>query len=181
MTGPTNLAQGTWDEAEALIGTTLATWRGADPVSAADMRRKLEVLGWDCPLHYDDVCARQHGYEGIVSPVSMARVWAMSAYWASGQPRIGGEVVNTPIAAAGVPGEGDVMIATGVSMEYLEPAYAGDRISARAVLRSVTRKTTRVGSGAFLVVETTFSNQRGEVVAVETATVFRYRERAGDE
>jgi acyl dehydratase len=171
-----NLAAGTWDQAEALVGSTVSVQSGADAVSAADIRRKLEVIGWDCPLHYDEECARRHGYNTIVSLVSMARVWAMPAYWSPGEPTLGVEPMSTPIPAAGVPGEGDTMIATGVRTEHLAPIYPGDRICATAVLRSVTRKSTSVGPGAFLVVETTYSNQRGETVSIETVTLLRFQQ-----
>jgi acyl dehydratase len=84
--------------------------------------------------------------------------------------------MSTPIPATDVPGEGDTMIATGVRTEHLAPIYPGDRVSATAVLRSVTPKTTRVGRGAFLVVETTYTNQRDERVAVETVTLLRFQQ-----
>jgi acyl dehydratase len=176
MSGVSNLAPGTWADAEAMVGTTIATLTGTDAVSAGDIRRKLEVIGWDCPLHTDETCARSHGYETIVSPVSMARVWAMPAYWSPGAPTLGAEPMSTPIPATDVPGEGDTMIATSVRTEHLAPIYPGDRISAAAILRSVTPKQTRVGPGAFLVVETTYTNQRNEAVSVETVTLLRFQQ-----
>jgi hypothetical protein len=172
------LAPGTWEQAERLVGETIATLEGADPVSVADIRRKLEVIGLDCALHYDEDIAREHGYRTVVSPVSMARVWSMPAYWRPGEPRVGDETMTTPIPATAVPGEGETMIATRVRMEYVAPVYPGDRISSTAVLKSVTRKTTRVGTGAFIVVESTYRNQHGDTVAVESASLFRYRPRA---
>jgi acyl dehydratase len=178
MAGVSNLAPGTWAEAEAMVGTTIVTLEGADAVSMGDIRRKLEVIGWDCPLHSDEACAREHGYETIVSPVSMARVWAMPAYWSPGQPTLGVEPMSTPIPATDVPGEGDTMIATGVRTEHLAPIYPGDRISATAVLRSVTRKNTSLGPGAFLVIETTYANQRDERVSIETVTLLRFQRQA---
>jgi 3-methylfumaryl-CoA hydratase len=181
MAGVSNLAPGTWTQAEAMVGSTIATLTGADAVSVGDIRRKLEVIGWDCPLHTDDAAARRHGYDSIVSPVSMARVWAMPAYWSPGQPTLGTEPMSTPIPATDIPGEGDTMIATGVRTEHLAPIYSGDRISATAVLRSVTRKNTRLGPGAFLVVETTYTNQRGERVAIETVTLLRFQQLADGE
>jgi hypothetical protein len=179
LSGASNLARGSWADAEALIGAVIARYEGVDAVSVGDIRRQLEVLGWDCGLHHDDDVARAHGYDGVVSPVSMTRVWAMPGYWQPGLPRIEDEVMTTPLAAASVPGDGDAMIATGIRMEYEAPMYPGDRISATAVLRSVTRKTTSVGPGAFIVVETTYTNQRDEVVAVETTTLLRYRQQGG--
>ncbi|MBI5104859.1 MAG: MaoC family dehydratase N-terminal domain-containing protein [Solirubrobacterales bacterium] len=180
MSGAANLAQGTWEQAEALVGTTIAALEGADPVSAADIRRKLEVIGLDCPLHTDPDVARGLGHPDVVSPVSMVRVWAMPAYWRPGAPRVGAELMTTPLPAASVPGEGDTMIATSVRMEHRRPLHPGDRVTATAVLKSVTRKTTRVGPGAFLVVETTYRNQRGEDVTVETVTLLRYQQQTAE-
>jgi acyl dehydratase len=171
-----NLAHGTWEQAEAMIGSTIASWTGADPVSVGDIRRKLEVIGFDCPLHYDGECARGHGYDDIVAPVSMSRVWAMPAYWTPGHPPLGTEPMSTPIPATQVPGEGDTLIAAGLRMQYCAPVHVGDRISGEAVLRSVSPKKTRLGPGAFLVVETTYTNQRGDVVAIETVTLLRFQE-----
>lgn len=175
MDAASNLAQGTWEEAEAMIGLPLMTLEGADVVSAADFRRKLEAIGFDCPLHYDEECARAHGYRTVVSPVSMSRVFALPPYWRPGEPRIETQPKIPAVAGASVPGVGDTLIATAIRMEYLELVYPGDRISGVAVLKSVQRKTTRIGPGAFLVVETTYSNQSGAAVAVETATLFRYQ------
>jgi acyl dehydratase len=171
--GPT-LAKGTWDEAEAMVGDVIGRLEPADRVSVPDIRRKLEVVALDCPIHYDEDAARAQGYRTIVSPVSMARVWAMPAYWRPGDPPTGAEPMTTPIPATSVPGEGSEMIAVGVRMEYLRPVYPGDTVTATAVLKAVTRKRTRVGKGAFLVVESTYRNQDDEAVATETATVFRF-------
>jgi hypothetical protein len=41
VTEGSNLAQGSWEEAEAMVGRTLLKVEGADPVSKADIRRKL--------------------------------------------------------------------------------------------------------------------------------------------
>jgi acyl dehydratase len=181
MTERSNLAHGPWEDAEALVGTELMRTEGADDVTRADIRRKLEAIGFDCQVHYDEAVARQHGYRDVVAPVSMTRVFSLPPYWRPGEPRIGTQPQIPSIAGAGVPGEGDSLIATQVRMDYGEPVHPGDRISSRAVLKSVTRKTTRVGPGAFLVVETTYKNQRGEVVATETVTLLRYQQQAAME
>lgn len=78
------------------------------------------------------------------------------------------------IAGANVPGEGNTLIATKIRMQHHAPLYPGDRLDATAVLKSVERKATRIGRGAFLVVETTYVNQHHDVVAVETVTLLRF-------
>jgi len=176
MSSVSNLAPGTWEQAEAMVGETIAVVEGADPVSAADIRRKLEVIGFDCPLHTDPECARRLGHPDVISPASMVRVWAMPSYWRPGTPRITTEMMSTPIAATAVPGEGDTMMATGMRTEHLASLHPGDRVTATVVLKSITRKTTRVGPGAFMEVETTYRNQDDEVISVETVTLLRYQQ-----
>jgi acyl dehydratase len=163
-----------WSDAQARVGDVIGSTVGADLVTVSDIRRKLEVIGLDCPLHYDESCARAFGYRTVVSPVSMARVWAVAPGWVPGQPRPGAEPLRTMLPSADPPGQGNTVIATELAIEHHEPVYPGDRVSATAVLRRVTPKTTRVGAGAFMEVETTFVNQRDEVVTVELATVFRF-------
>src|SRR5690349_17024986 len=141
---------GPWDMAQEQVGRVIGRLGGPDVVSRADIRRKLEVLGFDCPLHYDERAAQAHGYRTVVAPVSMARIWALPAYWEPGQPSIGAQAVSTPVAAADVPGDGDTIVATRVRTEHFEPLYPGDRVTGETVLRKVTPKRTSIGDGAFL-------------------------------
>ena len=179
MAGPAqliDLRDGTWEDAERCVGRELARYGGADDVTVGDIRRRLEVLAWDCPLHYDEATARRYGYRSIVAPATMLMTWAMPAYWVPGDPRPtlddGALVPSYPFTR--IPAPGEFMFATESETEYLEPVYPGDRISASSVLRSITRKRLSVGDGAFFVVETTYAKQSGEVVGVERLTVFRY-------
>jgi len=181
MSGSANLAHGTWEQAEAMVGEVLAVTTGVDVVTAADIRRKLVALGGDGPRHTDADVARAHGRATIVAPASMLRVWAMPAYWAPGSPPPGAAPFTPPIPASRVPGEGDGFIATGNRVVHHADVHPGDRITSTAVLRSVTRKRTRIGDGAFLEVEMTYTNQHGGVVAVETTTLFRYREAGAED
>ena len=57
---------------------------GADRVTLSDIRRKLEVYCFDCPLHYDEGVAQARGYRTIVAPVVMTPLWAMQPYWSPG-------------------------------------------------------------------------------------------------
>jgi uncharacterized protein len=173
-TEPTNLRHGTWEEAEAMIGQVISVQRGADAVSAADIRRKLEVIGWDEPIHTDEEAARRHGHRAIVSPGSMLRTWVTPAYWSPGDPPLGDQQLVPPIALAAVPAPVPKLFATDTSTRHLAPVYVGDRITATARLTSVTRKRTSVGDGAFMIIETTYTNQDGDVVAVESLTAFRF-------
>jgi hypothetical protein len=179
VAGPTQLVDlpdGTWEDAESWVGRELAQYEGADDVTVGDIRRRLEVLAWDCPLHYDEGTAREHGYRTVVAPVTMLMTFAMPPYWSPGDPR---PTLNDPALLPSypftqIPAPGEFMFATESETEYLEPVYPGDRISARSVLLSITRKRLSIGDGAFFLIETTYAKHTGEVVGVERLTVFRY-------
>lgn len=168
------LVQGTWEDAQAMVGQVIAQVRGPDPVAAMDFRRQLEIMAFDCPLHTDEATAQAHGYRTVPSPVSMTRTWSLPSYWSPGEPRPGDVPMALMTAIARVPGVGDTILGTHVRSEHHEPLYPGDRVTATAILQSVTPKRTRVGDGAFLVIQTTFTNQHDVVLTVETATLFRF-------
>jgi 3-methylfumaryl-CoA hydratase len=168
---------GTWEEAEAQIGEEIGSFAGPDAVSVGDIRRRLEVLEWDCPLHYDDDAAQKHGYDGIVSPVSMYMCWALPSYWEPGQPRnqdLKHRFMPAIPMVRNIPGEGSGMLDAECDVEFYEPIYPGDKISATSKIASVTRKKTSVGDGAFIVVESTYTKSTGELVAIDRITLFRY-------
>jgi acyl dehydratase len=176
--------EGTWEEAEAQVGMEIGSFAGPDEVTRADIRRRLEVYAWDCPLHFDDEVARAHGYEGVVAPWSMHMAWALPSYWAPGQPRRQElQRRDNPAIpmATNVPGEGSGLIDTELEVEYHAPVYPGDRISATSKILSVTRKQTAVGDGAFVVVESTYTKSTGEVVAIDRITLFRYHPKGADD
>ena len=171
-----DLKPGTWEDTEAWVGQELAQFTGADDVTLADIRRRLEALAWDCPLHYDDGVAKAHGYRGVVAPTTMLMTWAIPPYWTPGDPRpeLDDPVLIPPFPACKLPAPGNLIFAVASETEYFEPVYPGDRITATSVLVGMTRKRTSAGDGAFLPVETTYVKQTGAVVGVERMTFFRY-------
>jgi len=171
-----DLRPGTWEEAQSWVGRELGRYVGADDVTLGDIRRRLEVLAWDCPLHYDEAVARRHGYRPVVAPATMLMTWAMPPYWEPGDPRpeLDDPALVPSYPFCRIPAPGEFIFATGSETEYLEPVYPGDRIIATSVLREMTRKRLSVGDGAFFLIETTYAKQTGEVVGIERLTVFRY-------
>jgi acyl dehydratase len=147
---------------------------GADEITRADIRRHLEVLSLDAPLHYDEDVAREQGYRTIVAPAGMLSGSTLPAYWNPGDPPAGDQRMMVPMPMEQIPTPATHWLATEVDTEFLEPVYPGDRISRTMKLVSVTPKRTRVGEGAFMVVESTYRKQTGEVVAVERLTTFRH-------
>jgi 3-methylfumaryl-CoA hydratase len=169
------------DELQGWIGREHG-FAGADDVSRNDIRRKLEVFCFDCPLHYDDAIARAHGYRGLVAPVALTPLWAMPAYWTPGEPVFyGPELRQKP---GGIRTDLPVVYSKGVNTatewEYFEPLYPGDGLEGNWRLIEIKPRRTRLGDGIFLTVETSIFKRSGELVAKNRNTGFRYDEKAID-
>ncbi len=155
---------------------------GVDTVTRSDIRRKLEVYCFDCPLHYDDDVARAHGYRGLVAPVALTPLWAMPAYWSPGEPvlyrpgvreQAGGIRTDIPVVFQGG-------VNTATQWEYFEPLYPGDELHGNWRLVEIKPRETRLGAGVFLSVEATIFKRSGELVAKNLNTHFRFTPKAAD-
>ena len=176
-------------EAQAATLDELQTWigrehsfSGADDVTRSDIRRKLEVYCFDCPLHYDDAAAKAHGYRGLVAPVTMTPLWGMLPIgWRQARRLLQPGKREQP---GGIRTDLPVVYSRGVNTatewEYFEPLYPGDRLSGNWKLVEIKPRQTRLGDGIFLTVETSIFKQSGELVAKNRNTGFRYQEKASD-
>lgn len=151
---------------------------GVDEVTRGDIRRKLEVFGFDCPLHYDEAVARAHGYRTLVAPNAMTALWTMEPYWQPGDPEhYPGEPEKVgPIAGTQIPTPYAKGMNVSSEWEFFEPLYPGDRLKGRWKLVEINEKQTRVGPGVFLTVEATYTKATGEVVGIARNTLLSYNE-----
>lgn len=169
------------DELEKWIGREHG-FAGVDEVSQNDIRRKLEVYCFDCPLHYDDAVARAHGYRGVVAPVAMTALWAMPAYWNPGDPVafVPGARENPGGIRTDLPALHPKGVNTGTEWDFFEPLYPGDRLEGTWRLVEIKPRETRLGEGVFLIVDTSIHKTSGELVAKNRNTNFRYTPKASD-
>jgi hypothetical protein len=162
-----------------------AVRRGADDVEMTGIRRFLEPLEFDCPLHYSDAVAQQHGYTGVVAPYSSITSWTIPPMWTPGDPPVftsaerDAQPQRSPVAnSSGRPTPAPPTtgyFATDIEIEYLQPVILGDHLtSSGRRLLSVIPKETSVGRGAFLIWETEVRNQRGELVAKMRNGTYNY-------
>ncbi|MGH2507166.1 MAG: FAS1-like dehydratase domain-containing protein [Ktedonobacteraceae bacterium] len=168
-----------WQPLIAAIGTDFGqdteVW-GADAVEQSTIRRFLEPLEFDCPLHSDQAIAAQYGYSAILAPYSSIMPHALPPMWQPGQSVFTSAERNaqptySPVALSNGPMQ-ELMppspgfFATDIEIDYLQPVLLGDRLCMRGrKLLSCTPKETSVGRGAFLTLESEAINQRGEVIA----------------
>jgi len=163
------------EEAEALIGHE-TTYDGVDEVSRNDIRRKLEVYCFDCPIYTDDACAHAHGYRMAIAPGAMIPLWSLPPYWSPGDPPIFGpglEEKDGSIRTA-MPNRWKNGLNASSKIEFFEPAYPGDRLRTTSKLIEVKPRKTHLGEGVFLISELAITKQSGEKVAVRRNASFRY-------
>ena len=156
---------------------------GADAVDASALRRFLEPLEFDCPLHHDEQVAREHGYPGRIAPLASYFTFVAPALW-----RPGDEPVFTSEARDAQP-EGVAVrrfltglepphggyYAADFEVEPLLPVVIGDRLTRSGLKLVACRpKETSVGRGAFMTWEWEVRNQRGEAVARFRNTMYVY-------
>ena len=61
-----------------------------------------------------------------------------------------------------------------MEIEFAEPLHPGDIVGCTSKLTRIERKTLKVGAGAFLRQEDTYTKQTGEIVAVAQLDIFRF-------
>jgi N-terminal half of MaoC dehydratase len=166
------------EEAYKLLGRE-STHEGVDEVTVSDIRRKLEVFCFDCPLHYEADVAQAHGYKTIVAPTSMTGLWSHRAMWKPGQKAIFGPNVaeirgGGPDHRERVPLPFSKGFASDRDVEYFEPVYPGDRLYGVSRLAEIIPKRTSLGDGVFLINEGRTYKQTGELVSVGRGGAYRY-------
>ena len=162
-------------EAQQWLGRETA-FEGVDEVTRNDIRRKLEVYCFYCPLHYDEAAARAHGHRTIIAPATMAPLWAMPAYWSPGEPTIFAPGLREKNGTVGldIPAPFSKGFNAASEMEFFEPLYPGERLRGTTKLSEITPKRTRLGDGVFLTSETTLTKPSGDRVAIQRSTAYRY-------
>jgi len=147
---------------------------GPDDVERSALRRYVEPLELDCPLHHDAAVARAHGYPDVVAPVSSLVCFTIQPLWRPGgpptftdsEPDAQPQTTSLGPRLTGLEPPTTGYFGTDFAADYLVPVVPGDRLSrAGQRLVSCTPKETRVGRGAFATWESEVRNQRGETVA----------------
>ena len=121
------------------------------------------------PGYWDEDYAREQwggliASSGLLSTVSKTMPW-----------RPDGATVRKSIVFL-VPLPGDSTINSSSETEFFRPLKVGDRLSSYDEIAAISpEKTTRLGTGHFVNVVTTYHNQNGDVIAKNTNSVFRFK------
>ena len=112
------------------------------------IRSFTQSVGEANPIFLDEGAARAAGYSGLVAPPTFCTVLVHRV-----------ELPNIKLKF------GKMQIHAGQRVQPRLPIIAGELLTASSHLKDVYAKTGRSGTMVFIVWETTFRNQKGEVVA----------------
>jgi len=136
-------------------------------VEKGAIRRFADAVGDPNPLFRDEEYARKTRYGGIIAPPGFFG-------WPAKHPMGAPLVVQFPVEAMGVLSQAGYGAATALDggMEYdlFIPVRPGDTLSESTVVKDVRERAGKMGKMAFVVVESTFLNQNGALVARARAT-----------
>jgi acyl dehydratase len=136
-------------------------------VRSDDIRRFAQAIGATNPVHYDEEHARTTRHGRLVAPPLFCQALTYD------------DVPPEQLRADGSPAEIDIDIpstrAVGGGSEYRihRLVGAGETITVVSRLAGVQAKQGRSGPLHLVVVETDFRDERGELVASETATYIK--------
>jgi len=135
------------------------------PVTRIDIARFARATGETNPVHYDPTASIAAGHDDVVAPTMFPYVIRMHASSLDGDlehygsPR--GDVPPLPTKRAMA---GETSISCGA------PIVAGDVVTVSKRIADMYEKEGRSGPLVFVVMEFTFTNQRGEHVTTESFT-----------
>ncbi|MFC1908942.1 MaoC family dehydratase N-terminal domain-containing protein [Chloroflexota bacterium] len=123
-------------------------------VEKGHIRRFAEAVGDPNPLWQDEAYAGKSRYGSIIGPPMFLQD--------EGKNKIADRLMEK-ISPAG-------FLNGGVEVEFYKPMIPGDIITTRAKLTDLYEKQGKSGKLIFMVIEVTFTNQRGELVSISRNT-----------
>lgn len=156
---------------------------GADAVEVGAIRRYLEPLEIDSPLHYDADAARAHGYPDVIAPYTAVMPFSVPAMWQPGEPTLYDDPghdaqparspINNQDMPLGPPTTG--FFATDVEIDFVRPLVVGERVGRRGRrLVSCAPKETSMGRGAFLTWQAELVTDGGDIVGYVRTGSYAY-------
>lgn len=157
----------------AMVGEAQYEETGEFPVEHGYIWTSCSSVENANPLFWDDATAEAIT-GGPIAPPTMLSVWFRPHHWAPGR-----EKVRLPLQVhfdlkdlLGLP----EAVMTDNTIVFHEPVRVGDVLRTRQILRSVSEeKATKLGPGRFWVIDVEYTNERGELVGVESYTGLGYR------
>ncbi len=163
-----------YEKLKAMVGEASELIASVDKVDRATIRHWCEAIQDGNPMYTDEAYAENSKYKGIIAPPQMVQSYTMKPIWPKSE-----EKGTSPLGkAVDMMNEAGyfAVVATNTSHTYFAPMRPGDRIFQKVKLASVSpEKKTGLGTGHFVTVEQTYTNQKEEVVCVQSFTVLLFK------
>jgi acyl dehydratase len=127
-------------------------------VERGAIRRFAEAIEDRNPLFNDEHAARASRFGGMIAPPTFCR-------------SMGSPIPDVRISALGQSFRG---LDGGSEWEYFQPIRPGDRITVQTRLVDLRESEGRLGPMIFITMETTYTNQFGELCVTQRSTGIRY-------
>lgn len=129
-------------------------------VEKGAIKRFAHAIGDSNPLHLEEEYARNSRYGAIVAPPGF---FGWPTRWSGTFPGISSmvEPLMAPLTEAGL---GRILDA-GIEYEFFIPVRAGDVLAALPRITHITERETKGVRMVFSVIETTYTNQGGQLAA----------------
>ena len=124
------------------------------------IRRWAEAIGDTNPLYHDEEYAKQKGHRALVAPPTFITQYAFPIKVGKSAGR-----VSSPFTRN---------LNGGNEYEFFKDVYAGDTLTATTKLADIREREGRLGKMLFVINETTFRDEKGEVVAKSRGTGISY-------
>jgi acyl dehydratase len=152
------------DEIRSWIGRETPPWTIA--VTPLEVKRFAVATDDLNPLYVDETQARHSRYGGLIAPplfymAPMTDPVPESELRPDGLPYVG----KFPIPPTPLPR----LMDGGTEVEFFAPIRVGDTLTGRCKITDIYQKDGRTGPLIFVARETSFTNQRGELVLIEKA------------
>ena len=142
------------DEVKKQIGTQ--TEARVVEIERGAIRRFAQAIGDPNPLFNDEAAARKTRFGGMIAPPTFGR-------------SLGGGIPDIKLNLPQFRG-----LDGGSEWEYFVPIRPGDQITVVSKIADLREREGRLGPMVFITVEHSYTNQFGELCALQRSTAIRY-------
>jgi acyl dehydratase len=153
------------EEISRIIGTNVGV--RIFEVEKGAIRRFADAIGDGNPLFRDEEYARKSPFGSIIAPPGF---FGWPVRHPMGAPLVvdfPAEVME-PLSKAGYTGA--TALDGGMEYDFLLPVYAGDTLASSTVVKDVRERSGKGSKLVFIILETSYLNQNGALVAKARAT-----------
>ncbi len=154
-------------QVKANIGRKGSPFTWPEPLDRSTLRRFIQATQDQNPIYSDEEAARESRYGGLTAPPFYLVRPPFGFKEADPEHRQAGSApqVVIPGMTRGMNGGNEV--------EYFRPVYLGDTLTSQTRIADIYERQGRSGPMVFVVTETAYTNQRGELVAIARQTGIR--------